>query len=252
MDAALELLPLLVAVVSGVIAWRAQVAAAQARTQVDLWLREEQRRHDLAQRAARYHEPLVRAAYDLQSRLYNLLCRNLLGAHYDGGDERSRRYVVDNTVYLLAQYCAWTEIARREVRFIDLGADEPTRALTALQDEIVSTLQDDRHGPLLRLFAGEQRALGESLVVGSAGSSDCIGYGAFLQRLREGAVDPLVLTLRDDVEVMARSPAAARERMVELQHRLIDLLALLDPRCVRFPAAKRTKVDAPAPAPHGR
>src|SRR5713226_932481 len=86
----------------------------------------EQRRIESEKAAARYREPLARAAYDLQSRFYNILEQNLLVAYFDHGDERERSYVVDNTAFLVAQYFAWTEIIRRDIQYINLGQDAET------------------------------------------------------------------------------------------------------------------------------
>ena len=73
-----------------------------------------------------YSEPLARAAYDLQSRLFNTLQRNFMGAFANGSDLRERDYAVNNTVYALGQYLCWPELARREIQFITSGrADKP-------------------------------------------------------------------------------------------------------------------------------
>ena len=56
---------------------------------------------------SRYREPLGHAAYDLQSRLYNILEKKLIPIYYDSGSDRERSYVLDNTVFLAAQYFAW-------------------------------------------------------------------------------------------------------------------------------------------------
>jgi hypothetical protein len=111
----------------------------------------EQRRFEAERTAARYREPLARAAYDLQSRLYNILQQNLLAVYFDKGDERERSYVVDNTTFLVAQYFAWTEIVRRDIQYIDLGRDEQTRRLARLQDDIYSFFQTDRYSRLFRV-----------------------------------------------------------------------------------------------------
>lgn len=93
----------------------------------------EQRRFEAERTVARYREPLARAAYDLQSRLYNILQQHMIVALYDKGDERERSYVVDNTSFLVAQYFAWTEIVRRDIQYIDLGRNEQTRRLARLR-----------------------------------------------------------------------------------------------------------------------
>jgi hypothetical protein len=201
----------------------------------------EQRRFDAERTAARYREPLARAAYDLQSRLYNILQQDLLAVYFDKGDERERAYVVDNTTFLMAQYFAWTEIIRRDIQYIDLGRDEQTRRLAQLQDDIFSLFQTDRFPRLFRVFAGEQRAIGERMIREGPRGLHCMGYAIFLAQAAEGK-DRLIEGLRSDVRSLSSHLPSARPRLVALQHALIDLLAFLDPDFVRFSKERRTKV----------
>jgi hypothetical protein len=64
----------------------------------------------------RYSEPLARAAFDLQSRLYNI-CRKwfMTGS---GTPEEHRRF---STLWLFGQFLGWVEIVRREVQVINYG-----------------------------------------------------------------------------------------------------------------------------------
>ena len=61
-----------------------------------------------------FSEPLPRSAYDLQSRLYNSMRRNLIQVYFVKGDERTKSYVVNNTVYLVAQFQRITELMRQK------------------------------------------------------------------------------------------------------------------------------------------
>lgn len=45
-------------------------------------------------RIASYSEPLAQAAYDLQSRVFNILEKGFLSAFLVNGDERERRYAL--------------------------------------------------------------------------------------------------------------------------------------------------------------
>lgn len=202
----------------------------------------EQRRLDSEKVVARYREPLARAAYDFQSRLYNILKQDLLGVYFENGDDRERSYTVNNTTFVVAQYLAWTEIIRREIQYIDLGEDEKTRKLARLQDDVYALFQNDLFDKCLRIFAGEQRAIGERMIIDGAKGPECMGYATFLDQLSDRA-DPLIEMLRTDVRNLSSRLQGARPRLVSLQHALIDLLAFLDPDCVRFPEARRTKVS---------
>jgi hypothetical protein len=143
---------------------------------------------------------------------------------------------------LIAQYFAWTEIIRKEIQFIDLGENVQTRRLTRLRDSIYSLWQTDSLHPLFMIFAGEQRAIGENLIVEGPRGPECIGYAAFLSSSAH-LEDHLLAALRSDTLQLSTLLSAARPRLVNLQHALIDLLAFLDPAGIRFPLDRRSKVD---------
>lgn len=194
--------------------------------------------HPRRQQISRFSEPLARSAYDLQSRIYNILRKGFVKVYLVDGNARERAYAIDNTVYLIAQNLCWTELVRREVQFIDLGRAKRTRRLLHLQDTLYSFWSTDTHSARLRLFAGEQRALGEALI--ARDRAECIGYGLFLDTFPPGA-NPLVDALRVDVAGLGAGLPDATDRLSEVHHALIDLLDLLDPKYVRFPRERRTR-----------
>lgn len=130
---------------------------------------------------SKYRDPLLNAAFDLQSRLFNILEKNLLFLYVVAGTEREKLYVVENTLYLFAQYFGWTEIIRREIQFLDLGDDRKTRELSGIQGSIRSLFVSDEFGPEFMVFYGEQRAIGEQMIVGDREDLTCLGYAAFTQ-----------------------------------------------------------------------
>ena len=99
--------------------------------------REQQSRAYVAQELMRtYHDPLLRSAIDLQSKLFNILKLHLLDKWYNNGTEVEKEYAIENTLYVIAEYLGWVEIVRREVQFIDLGDDDENRDLVRLIDSI--------------------------------------------------------------------------------------------------------------------
>jgi hypothetical protein len=191
---------------------------------------------------SRYREPLVRSAYDLQSRIYNILEAGFHGAFAEGAHPRVRNYAIENTVYVIAQFFCWSELVRRDVQFIPLDHHEQTLRLAHLQDRIQTIWGTSALPPLLRFFAGEQRAIGEALIRPSPQGPQCIGYGGFLKELDRGK-DMLLDAARADVVRLASDAAGAVKRLVEVQHALVDLIMLLDPEHLRFPADRITKVS---------
>src|SRR3954470_11845467 len=82
--------------------------------------RQEDKDDEVERVMSRFREPLIRAAYDLQSRLYNIVTQGFLTVYWVNGTEEERDYVVNNTLFLIAQFFGWNEIIRREVQFLDL------------------------------------------------------------------------------------------------------------------------------------
>lgn len=74
------------------------------------------RRAELERTTRRYREPLARAAYDLQSRLFNIVKGRFLETFLANGDAREQAYALNNTVFVIAQFFAWTELVRRELQ----------------------------------------------------------------------------------------------------------------------------------------
>lgn len=211
-----------------------------------IWYKRSVSRRD---EAARYYEPLLRAAYDLQSRIYNILKMDFLKVFVtNAADEDEKSYAVHNTVFLFAQYFAWTEIARRQVRFIDLGRDAKSRELAHLQDELTGALGRDAIGdgaskkPLLRIFAGEQRELGERMIIDGQHGPMCESYASFVTRQRKGESHELEARLERHIRACQESKGfkEARERLELVQGLLIMLLYLLDPKHLRFPVERRS------------
>jgi hypothetical protein len=230
-----------------------ELAIRMKRVEADLAAQkaEADRRAETQRTARKYSEPLGRAAYDLQSRIFNLVAKpdgehpqrgRLLNFYLLTGDERTRTYAARNTLFLIAQYFAWTELVRRDIQFIDLGADQQTRQLTWLQDSIYSLWQTDEYEPLLRIFAGEQRAIGERLIREGPRGPECMGYASFLDFYKANP-DPLLCALEAEILSLGTFVEQARPRLIAMQHALIDLLEFIDPQFVRFPQRTRTKLE---------
>jgi hypothetical protein len=176
-DVAASIISAFVAIVAAIIAIWGQVRVQRVEAGLALQKAEADRRAEMERTARRFSEPLGQAAYDLQSRFFNIVKSNFLSAYVSNGDQRTRSYAINNTLFVIAQYFAWTELVRREIQFIDLGADEKTRRLSSLQDQIYSIWQTDGYGPLLRIFAGEQRAIGKR-IIREGPRGECMGHTA--------------------------------------------------------------------------
>jgi hypothetical protein len=194
----------------------------------------------------RYRNPLLGAAYDLQGRLWNIVRQGFLDVYYQRGTPDEQDYARNHILYVLAEYLGWVEIVRRDVQFLDLGAEEENRRLMEHLELVRQQLATDMMDPVFRVFRGQQRAIGE-LMMRSAEAGDerreCMGYANFVKRLCDDETFARWFArLRQDVDLLAREPKRHDERLRALQHALIDLIALLDPLAERTPMAKRQKL----------
>jgi hypothetical protein len=196
---------------------------------------------------ARYSEPLARAAFDLQSRLYNIHRLGFLTA--SNIPEPYRRL---STLWFYGQFLAWVEIIRREVQVIDFGDVQRTAQLQRQLFDVVDIVASDSiPDAQFRVFRANQRAIGESMVTerttGEHLRSDSLGYAEFVQRME---ADPAFARWFDGLDrnitalVNGGSPGV---RLVLTQRALIDLINFIDPNWIRFPDPnERGKLSPPS------
>lgn len=183
----------------------------------------------------RYQEPLLRAAYDLQSRLYNILKRGLFET-----PELDRRYVERSTVWLLGQYLGWAEIIRREAQFLKPAAAEDRATVQRLLGDVARALSSDSLGdPRLQVQRSEQRALGEVMMTRGRDAdgderSDCLGYAAFDEAMDNSDSRAHRWFTHLLPQVWPEHDRVSR-RLLPLQHALIALIDHMDPQKIRFP-----------------
>ena len=206
---------------------------------------------------SRYRDSLLWAAFDLQSRVYNMLLgydladagprRGFFRFFLDGPEEMAQ-YARNSTAFVFAEYLGWAEIIRRDIRFLDLGKHRANQQLILLLSNINETLNTSGWwGATFRIFRTQQRAIGELMIepAGEPGSRSCIGFLEFCRKLSEdksfrGWMSELV----DGVDRADRDPDETWGRLLSLQHELIDLIDFLDPDGTRFPAEKRSRYQS--------
>jgi hypothetical protein len=154
-----------------------------------------EKRNQAAALRSRNVPPLLQAAYDLQSRLYNIVRQDFMRAYASAGGEQ-HAYAVRSTLWLLAQYLGWVEILRREGQFLDFGSRKKNRQLQGALSKITHELSTDKRGAKCAVFRGEQRAIGELMTrtvhdakEGEPRQKDCLGYAEFVRRLDEAPDD---------------------------------------------------------------
>lgn len=193
----------------------------------------------------RYRDPLIRAAFDLQSRLYNIVTHDFLGKYYVRGTEAEREYALENTIFVIGEYFGWVEVLRREIQFLEMRNVERNRELARRLDRVSGTFLAEQADATFRVFRGEQRAIGEVMLSSQPGGGhDCLGYAAFVARRQDPAFRRWFAKLAADVEALANEPGQHLERVLSIQHELIDLLAFLDPDHQYLPESARDKAVA--------
>lgn len=207
--------------------------------------------------AVRFREPLLQAVFNLETRIYNIVELGFF-ARFLAPDsmEEEREYAVLNTLYVVAQYFCWLEILRRESQFVDPRNDqrnrEVVRTLEAVRDGFTDSITV--HERCFRLFRGEQRALGEVMLVPAldprpgAPRWECMGYAAFVRALEDPQTARWFRRLRADIEVLAQDVHGHDVRLRLIQHRLMDILDTVDPEARRIPAGLRKRVGTASPS----
>ncbi|MFI6758989.1 hypothetical protein ACIBF5_07565 [Micromonospora sp. NPDC050417] len=211
--------------------------------------RHQQSKAELAEQLlSRYREPLLWSAHALQGRLFNAVRPGFLSTYLHCGDPDDERYTRDYTVYVLADYLCWMEIIRRDQQFLDLGDIERNKRFFGFLDQTTQiTAALDLPAPL-RLFRGQQRAIGELMLVrledGGGIRYESKGYAEFCELLD---TDPRFASwftrLRSDVDVIAAADWDGNARLVRMQHELIALIDFLDPDAARLATPNRALLD---------
>jgi hypothetical protein len=203
-----------------------------------------------AERAAevlsRYREPLLIVTNSFQARIFNVLRDEYLPKFLHSGDREQERYAREFTIYSLAEYLCWVVIIRRELRFLDLGDEAKNREFNERMMAVENTLSSQHFLPHFMIFRGQQRALGELLMVPVNGGDqhEAMTYTAFCARLDgDPGFRDWFQRLLDDVDQIASCDDEDNMRLIRTQHALIDLLDFLDPEHTRL-TTDRSKYNA--------
>ena len=195
---------------------------------------------------SKYRDPLLRSSVDLQSRLFNIYQNNIL-QDFDQRSSAEQDYLINNTLYVVAEYFGWVEILRREVQFLDIGDFAMNRRLTEIFLNVTQAFNTHRLDSTLQLFNGEQRAIGEIMMMPRSTERsigyECVGYATFMEKMKDSEFNRWFVKFRNDLEAMVQKPEAGRDRLVLIHSKLIDLIDFFDPHCVRIPPKYRTRLE---------
>src|SRR5271156_5798291 len=106
---------------------------------------EERKRLSEAEKlVAKYRDPLLLAAQDLQSRLFNITELCILS--WMERDKEQKDNLVQYTCFLIGQYLSWVHILRRQTQFLHFSTDKNNRELTRTLDLVQYAFGSTHHG----------------------------------------------------------------------------------------------------------
>jgi hypothetical protein len=179
---------------------------------------------------SRHREPLLAAAYELQSRLHNILCNRFVENYVLGARSSKQDAALESTLYVFAQFFGWREIIRREIQFLRFSEDQETREVSRILRDIGETFLSDRYGRQFMIWRVEQRGLGERMIVNTNGTPTCMGYATFVDE--RGTMKEWLEPLERDLRDIGQDGS---ERLKKLQHLLLELVQRLDKDRTRYP-----------------
>ncbi len=89
---------------------------------------------------AKYRNPILKSAFDLQSRLFGIVQLGFLQIYYHKSPT-DKEYATQHTLYVIAEYLGWIEIFRREVQFLDFGDLKTSQQLEKILGNISQYLR---------------------------------------------------------------------------------------------------------------
>jgi len=210
--------------------------------------REREREKERARISALYVNPLLSACEDLQSRIYSIL-------ELDGLRMLRKRYpdgsYAEQTLFLIARYFGWMAAVERHGEYTQ---DPVVMQLGSAVRRAFSTASSIQQVGPFNFFTIEQKDLGKLVMTTRTGQygvePDTIPYHEFKKHLASPplsdseAVKETLKALRSSNDAKT---LAGRERLMAVQHHLVDLLAYVEKKSgyTLFPGERR-KCVAPA------
>lgn len=190
----------------------------------------------------KYHDPIAASAFDLQSRIFNILKNDFLNKYLINGTKDEKQYALTNTLYVVAEFFGWIELLRQDIQFLKLGKAHRRRDFVSHLNNVRMVFLEERPDPTFRVLRGQQRAIGELMIAkpDNGAQRTCIGYASFVSRLEDPEFGRWFDQLENDVIRLAEG-SANTDRILAIQHGLIDFLDFLDPNFERLPGGERLK-----------
>lgn len=208
------------------------VPAATAAWAIWTWAHQQslEREKERAKITALYVNPFLSACEDLQSRIYKLI-------EDDGVDKLRKRYPdgshAEETLYLIVRFFGWLSAVSRYGPYTQDAA--VIKYSAAIRRAFSTSSGNHEVGPF-NFFPAEQKALGKMIMHSMEGEfgheMDTISYYEFKDCLQSPYRMPESSAVAQTLETLRNAKQAAdiigRERLIEAQHHLVDLLNYLE------------------------
>lgn len=202
-------------------------------------------------------EPLLYAASDLQSRLYNILESDFVASYADSEEERHQSNVVEYTAFLFAQYFGWAEAIREGVLVSEVARRGPaggtvnnTTSIAGVIREVNDRLSDNSDARDFMIFSSEQHAIGELMLtweqVNGVRVPRVMRYASFAEKYRgDAAFSAWFKSIHDGMQLT--NEQSVRHRLTHVQRHLVHLMNVLDPETRIYKARSKLSFNALRP-----
>jgi hypothetical protein len=209
---------------------------------------ESQKRERIRQEVIRWANPILASVRDLQSQLRNIIEHHgylAMGQDYkelvNPNWSISYAYFMDSLPFLFGQYFAWVRMFQEELNFeLFQTQDEKDRFFLAI-GKVSSALASfppryDCEGKDTQVFALQQRAIGDLLIIRDSEHRRCMSYAEFLERMSDQQFrhhfHPLITLLdgiRPEDDCRWKRLQATKEALAEVEELCRDLLEVHPP-----------------------
>ncbi len=179
-------------------------------------------------------EPLLLAAKDLQSRIYNIRKKNFF-FYLTSEDDHRRDVALLGTLHRFARYWAVQELLYSRTNLLRFESDPNTSEVAEVVGRLARAFASDSSGGLNLIFwREEQRAVAELMVDFSSADSmpTVAGFATFRKRyredLRKGTPEDLALWLGRFAQDLQVPTIAENRRLKELAENLDALVETLE------------------------
>ncbi|OAL00265.1 hypothetical protein IQ06DRAFT_293652 [Phaeosphaeriaceae sp. SRC1lsM3a] len=210
---------------------------AELEQKLDEFREKRQEKKDLAALTAKYAQPLMVAAYELQARLYELLEYPISKEHLEMREGLEDIKIF--TCYSFARFLAWTHILQSKTQYFSFTTDKDLKKIGDLILRLNEEFDRRRgdNGENVGVWPGPRHLISERMIKNASHENDVpldtivSGYNVFLSNWKTHFMEPMAYFCQwiDDM-VMARKirKGGWDSAMRATQHNLVDMVQYLD------------------------